>query len=289
MPRCHGLTVALNAVPQKFEADPNCHDHPLVQEFQRSDINFQELLDTKISVKGQQVSDYRKRCEESKALIISLRKAVSELLAKRDGAVQRAVTMDADAREAAARSAARIAEVDANVRQMSEAMAASDAEIARMKEAYGALEAQLTECDAGKAAALTRNYELDKALTEEKAARAATEAMLSVREGELNTSRAAEREGEKRFEAKQMEKDKEVNDLRTQLGQLYAMCICICARVCVCRSTTCGPSSDTYLQCTYVYVQCTQVYMYMCVYVGQRLADPARTGNGAEPREQDQV
>ena len=216
---CHGLTVALVAVPQKFEADPNCHDHPLVQEFQRSDINFQELLDTKISVKGQQVSDYRKRCEESKALIISLRKAVSELLAKRDGAVQRAVTMDADAREAAARSTARIAEVDANVRQMSEAMAASDAEIARMKEAYGALEAQLTECDAGKAAALTRSYELDKALKEEKAARAATEAMLAVREGELNASRAAEKEGEKRFEAKQMEKDKEVNDLRTQLGQ----------------------------------------------------------------------
>ena len=39
-----------------MESTSNLHasaDHPLVAEFKRSEINFQELLETKISTKGQ--------------------------------------------------------------------------------------------------------------------------------------------------------------------------------------------------------------------------------------------
>ena len=77
---------------EQFEADPS-GDHPIAQEFKRSEIDFQELLDTKISTKGQALSDLKKRSEESKTLIISLRKAVSELLQKRDAVISRAISI----------------------------------------------------------------------------------------------------------------------------------------------------------------------------------------------------
>ena len=50
----------------------------------------------------------KKRSEESKGLIISLRKAVSELLGKRDAVITRAISIDSTAKDAAEKSAAQI-------------------------------------------------------------------------------------------------------------------------------------------------------------------------------------
>jgi len=203
---------------EKFEADLD-GEHPLVQEFKRSEINFQELLDTKITTKGQALSDLKKRSEESKSLIISLRKAVGELLEKRDGVINRAISMDADAQDKARDSAARIAELEAEMQRSQASMDESKSEIAKLQEQYAGLEAQLTACDAAKAAALARGYELEQELKNEKSSRESTHAMLTIREKELTSSKLSADDAGKKLEQQQMTFDREMNDLRTQLGQ----------------------------------------------------------------------
>ena len=203
---------------EAFEADPN-GDHPLAQEFKRSEINFQELLETKISTKGQLMSDFKKRSEESKTLIISLRKAVGELLGRRDAVIERAIAMETTAKERADASAARIAELENDVARSREAMDANAKEIAELQQKYAAIEKQLGECDAAKASALARAYQLDTDLSSEKLARESTKAMLDVRDQELADCQKTLEEARRKTETDQLSYDKEMNDLRTQLGQ----------------------------------------------------------------------
>ena len=192
---------------EAFEADPDA-GHPLCQEFKQSEINFQQLLDTKISTKGQALSDLKKRSEESKGLIISLRKAVSELLGKRDAVITRAISIDSTAKDAAEKSAARIAQLEADVSQSQAAMEATKKEVSELAQRYAELEAQLTACDASKAAALARSYELEKELASEKGSRESTAAMLAVREKELADSKACAQELARKLEHQQMGFDK---------------------------------------------------------------------------------
>ena len=159
---------------EAFEADPN-GDHPIAQEFKRSEINFQELLDTKISTKGQLMSDFKKRSEESKSLIISLRRAVSELLSRRDAVIERAITMEKSAQDSAEKSATRIAELEADVVRSQAVMESNTTQIAELQQKYADLETQLGECDAAKASALARAYQLDTELSSEKLARQSTQ------------------------------------------------------------------------------------------------------------------
>ena len=116
---------------EKFEEDAN-DDHPLCQEYKQSEINFQQLLDTKILTKGQALADLKKRSEESKGLIVSLRKAVSELLSKRDAVISRAISIDNTAKDAADQSAARIAQLEADVFQSKTSMEATKQEVSEL-------------------------------------------------------------------------------------------------------------------------------------------------------------
>ena len=54
-------------------------------------------------------------------------------------------------------------------------MDACTREIGKLQEQYGELDAQMALCDAAKAAALARSYELDKELAAEKVSRESTE------------------------------------------------------------------------------------------------------------------
>lgn len=60
--------------------DPNAEllsvlpvDHPLVSEIRDSEINFDELLKTKINTKGTTLQDQKKRLDDQKNLILKLR------------------------------------------------------------------------------------------------------------------------------------------------------------------------------------------------------------------------
>ena len=165
---------------ERFEADPNSNDHPLVQEFKKSQINFQELIDTKISTKGQQLSDLKKRSEESKSLIIALRKAVAELLGKRDAVIDRAIDMEREAADKLWKTQERVTELEAAVLQSKEAMNVSNDQISQLQEQYRALELRLTSCDEAKATALARVYELDKEVASEKTNRESTQVWSCV-------------------------------------------------------------------------------------------------------------
>ena len=126
------------------------------------------------------MSDFKKRSEESKSLIISLRKAVGELLGRRDAVIERAIAIEKDAKDSAEKSAARVAELEADVARSQATMDANAKEIAELQRKYAALETQLGECDAAKASALARAYQLDSDLSNEKLARQSTQACVHV-------------------------------------------------------------------------------------------------------------
>jgi hypothetical protein len=49
------------------------HDHPLALEMRSSEINFDDLLKTKINTKGTTLQDQKKRLDDQKNLILKLR------------------------------------------------------------------------------------------------------------------------------------------------------------------------------------------------------------------------
>ena len=91
--------------------------------------------------------------------------------------------------------------------------------MSELAQRYAALEGQLTASDTSKAAALARNYELEQALASEKVSRESTAAMLAMRDRELADSKTSVAELTRKVEQQQMGFDREMNDLRTQLGQ----------------------------------------------------------------------
>lgn len=63
--------------------DPNAQllsilpaDHPLSSEIRSSEINFDELLKTKINTKGTTLQDQKKRLDDQKNLILKLRDGI---------------------------------------------------------------------------------------------------------------------------------------------------------------------------------------------------------------------
>jgi hypothetical protein len=54
-------------------------DHPLTAEIRSSEINFDELLKTKINTKGTTLQDQKKRLDDQKNLILKLRDGMSWL------------------------------------------------------------------------------------------------------------------------------------------------------------------------------------------------------------------
>lgn len=95
-----------------------------------------------------------------RTLIINLRKAVGELLDKRDGLITHALCIDNKSKESAEKSAARIALLEAEVKACMHAMEATKNEVTKLQQDYATLDAKLQTCDAEKASALTRAYHL---------------------------------------------------------------------------------------------------------------------------------
>ena len=104
-----------------------------------------------------------------RTLIINLRKAVGELLDKRDGLITHALCIDNKSKESAEKSAARIALLEAEVKACMHAMEATKNEVTKLQQDYATLDAKLQTCDAEKASAqygaLTRAYHLTHAST----------------------------------------------------------------------------------------------------------------------------
>jgi kinesin family protein C1 len=205
--------------PPAEPEEPAEPEHPLAVELKQSEIDYKAALAIKIKSTGRSRKDEEAKMQQQKDLIIHLRKALSDLVDKRDAIVSRFVDQHEASSAAKEEANARIAELEADVARVS-------AEMATGQEAFAALQAQFDTLEANHKETVELNAQSEAALVSEKAARAAEQKeaaqVRAERESvtaERDTAKSLAVERQEKLDSQQVKHESELEALRTQLGQ----------------------------------------------------------------------
>lgn len=205
--------------PPAEPEEPAEPEHPLAVELKQSEIDYKAALAIKIKSTGRSRKDEEAKMQQQKDLIIHLRKALSDLVDKRDAIVSRFVDQHEASSAAKEEANARIAELEADVARVS-------AEMATGQEAFAALQAQFDTLEANHKETVELNAQSEAALVSEKAARAVEQkeaAQFRAERDSVTTERDAAKalavERQEKLDSQQVKHESELEALRTQLGQ----------------------------------------------------------------------
>eukprot|EP00960_Hanusia_phi_P077133 768653-Hanusia_phi.AAC.2 len=202
-----------------LKEEPIPGDPELVRELRASEINYEEILKTKISAAGKTLNDQKQRMAEQKSLILKLREALQDLLDKRETLIRRYAGEKLEMSTKMEELEKRIGDMDAQINAL-------NAKLKEQEEAYGRLQEEVKEKEE-KIVSMEKDrasemLEKRRVMDERDIAKAEA----AVLKGELESSRK-EAEGAKKevnelseaVEKKQVAHDKELNELREKLGQ----------------------------------------------------------------------